>query len=201
MPGENALLSAFIHINAPDSRISPNMIHANVAGTYKNIILLLDISGTILYQRNRTWNRADTIMNHFTREDTMAGGYEKNKERKEALNALGRGLARRSGSQCELCSAAGVPLTAWEVPPVPVTPDPDHCIFICQDCINGLDQIEKSNPDHWRCLSGPVWSDNTALKVTAVRVLKELEKDHHWAANMLEDVYLEPDEEEWVEKL
>ena len=129
----------------------------------------------------------------------MAGGYEKNRERKEALSALGRGLARRSGSQCELCGTSGVPLTAYEVSPVPETPDPDRCIFICQVCLSGLDNIKKSNPNHWRCLSGPLWSDISALKVTAVRVLKKLEADHHWAANLLEEIYLEPEEEEWVE--
>ena len=40
-------------------------------------------------------------------------------------------LARRSHSRCEVCEAAGVPLQAFEVPPVYGDPDIDRCAFEC----------------------------------------------------------------------
>lgn len=46
----------------------------------------------------------------------MTKGYEKNRERIAALNSLGKNLARRSGSKCELCFASKVPLYTVEVP-------------------------------------------------------------------------------------
>ncbi len=128
----------------------------------------------------------------------MAGGYEKNQDRKTALASLGKGLARRSGSKCELCSASKVSLFTVEVPPEVSIPDIDRCIFICETCRRGLKTIQSGEADHWRCLNDSVWSDVPAVKITAVRILRSLEEDHRWAADILEDLYLETEEEEWA---
>jgi len=130
----------------------------------------------------------------------MAGGYEKNQDRKAALASLGKGLARRSGSKCELCSASKVSLFTVEVPPEIPVPDIDTCVFICETCRNGLSNLKSIEADHWRCLNDSAWSDVPAVKVTAVRILRRLTEDHRWAADILEDLYLEPEEEEWANK-
>ena len=57
-----------------------------------------------------------TAYNHKERmtvigEIIMAKGLLKHQERKSALSLLGKDLARRARSKCELCEASGVPLT------------------------------------------------------------------------------------------
>lgn len=128
----------------------------------------------------------------------MAGGYEKNQDKKAVLASLGKGLARRSGSKCELCSASKVSLFTVEVSPEASEPSIDTCIFICETCHNGLSSFKSVETDHWRCLNDSAWSDVPAVKVTAVRILRRLEEDHRWAADIIEDLYLEPEEEDWV---
>ena len=64
----------------------------------------------------------------------MAGGYEKNKQRIEALQLFGKDLARRANRKCEICEAAGVRLDPWEVPPAETEPDIDSTLLLCGRC-------------------------------------------------------------------
>ena len=47
----------------------------------------------------------------------MAKGYDGNQARIEALSLLGKDLARRAKSKCELSGESGVPLKTYEVEP------------------------------------------------------------------------------------
>ena len=133
----------------------------------------------------------------------MAKGLQKHQERVNALNYLGKDLTRRAHSKCELCEAAGVPLTAYEVPPVPAEPDMDHCLMVCKTCSDQLGFLQtkpkRVQADHWRCLGKSVWSSLPVAQVVSVRVLQQLENDHPWASEILEMVYLEPDIKSWVD--
>jgi len=126
----------------------------------------------------------------------MAKGYGRYKERLDILNSFGKNLARRSGSKCELCSASGVKLMVFEVPPASSEPDYDKCVFLCETC---QEKIEKPGKDlsHWQCLNEKVWSEVPAVKILSVKILKKA-KDESWVHELLEQVYLEPEEEEWV---
>lgn len=130
----------------------------------------------------------------------MARGLDNHRERMERLASFGRELARRSGSKCELCRTGGVPLSIWEVPPAPVEPDIHDCIFLCEACRDLIERNPLKNIEHWRCLNEAVWSDVTAVKVTAVRILRLMAPGQSWAADLLEQVYLDEDEEEWAGK-
>lgn len=128
----------------------------------------------------------------------MAKGYQQNKERLERLTSFGRDLARRSGSKCELCGAAGVKLLIYEVPPVPDEPDFDHCLFVCETCATQIENPKQLDVDHWRCLYETAWSEIPAVQVTAVRQLRQLAKQEPWAGDLLEQLYLSPEVEEWL---
>ena len=88
-----------------------------------------------------------------------------------------------------------------EVPPAPPEPNLEKCISLCDICREQLENPKKIDPDHWRCLNESVWSEVAAVKVTAVRMLRRLGEEHSWAMDLLEDIYLDPEEEEWVEKV
>ncbi len=133
----------------------------------------------------------------------MAKGLDKHRERLDALALFGKDLTRRAGSQCELCEASNVKLQIHEVPPVPIEPELEHCIFICGICKDDIEKLNRKsakalNHDHWRCLNTSAWSEVPAVQVMAVHLLKQLGHTD-WAPDLLEALYLDPEIEAWLE--
>lgn len=128
----------------------------------------------------------------------MAKGYDEYQERQAMVNGLGKVLARRSRSHCELCDAGGVPLSVFEVPPAPPDPTADTALFLCEDCRSQLDTPRRFDATRWRFLAESVWSDIPVVQVLAVRLLRRLSDKEGWAANALEDLYLDEEIEAWV---
>ncbi len=128
----------------------------------------------------------------------MAKGLEKHRDRLNALSLFGKNLARRSNSKCELCSASGVKLSIYEVPLAPKDPEYDKCAFLCDTCITDLNNPEKLNPHHWRCLGDAIWSEQTTTQVLSFRLLKKLSDHHSWASDILEEIYLDEAVEIWA---
>lgn len=129
----------------------------------------------------------------------MAKGYEVNQARVGTLALFGKDLARRAHSRCELCEASGVKLSAYEVPPVPALPEFERCVFICDPCREQVENPRKFEPgEHWRCLTQAVWGDLPAVQVLAVRLLRRQAATQPWAREALEDLFLDPEIEEWA---
>ena len=130
----------------------------------------------------------------------MAKGYEQNQERRQALAFLGKGLARRARSKCELTHASGVPLATYEIPPVPADPEIDRCLLISESAREQLDKPRNFRPDEWRHLNDLVWSDLPAVQVMALRILRFLAGDHAWARQILDDFYPDPEVAAWADQ-
>jgi protein PhnA len=128
----------------------------------------------------------------------MAKRLDQHKQRQEAVSLFGKNLVRRSGSACELCESTGTKLSVYEVPPVEDEPVFEHCIFICETCSGQLSQPKTIDSNHWRCLSKSVWSEIVPIQVISVAMLKRLEKDSDWAAEILEQLYLAEEIESWA---
>ncbi|MEH6626179.1 MAG: phnA protein [Motiliproteus sp.] len=129
----------------------------------------------------------------------MGRAYNQHQQRHQGLSAFGKDLTRRSAACCELCEARGVKLQIHEVPPIPTDPELEHCIFVCETCLDQLQHPKKRDPDHWRCLTRAIWSQVPAVQVTAVWMARQLSAQP-WVAEMLEQLYLDPDIDAWVEK-
>ena len=130
----------------------------------------------------------------------MAKGLEKHQERLDKVALLGKDLARRAKSKCELCEGGEGKLRPYEVEPLPETPCIEKALLICSKC---RDDIEKNhfNPKRWRFLESVVWSELPSVQVTAVRVCRILRSNGvDWSQELLETVYLTPTVEEWLEK-
>jgi len=122
----------------------------------------------------------------------MAKGREEHEARVAALGALGKDLARRAKSKCELCERGGERLAIFEVPPVPRDPDFGRCLLLCADCSDqAADPRRLRVGEQWRFLSGQAWSENPMIQVLAVRLLKRLAKDQDWAREALDGLFLE----------
>ena len=129
----------------------------------------------------------------------MAKGYDEHRERQARVNLLGKSLARRARSHCELCDASGVPLSVFEVPPELDDPTVDAALFLCEECRSQLDNPRHFDSKRWRFLTESVWSELPAVQVVAVRILRRLCDQEEWAASALEDLYLDEDIEAWIE--
>jgi protein PhnA len=129
----------------------------------------------------------------------MAKGRDAHQARVNELNLFGKDLARRSGRKCELCESQGVALKIFEVPPVPKSPDFDHCIFICDVCHEQIQSPKQRDSDHWRCLAQTVWSDIDAVKALSIALLHTFTTD--WAQDTREILFAEPNISEWADTM
>ena len=130
----------------------------------------------------------------------MAKGFDRHQARVKALTHLGRALARRSGSRCDLCETSGVRLEATEVPPLPDEPELDRCVFICETCRDDVTGDHIRDARHWRCLENTAWSEIPAVQVNAVRLLRRLEKSGElWAEDLLESLYISEEVQSWLD--
>lgn len=104
-------------------------------------------------------------------------------------------LQQRSQFKCELCSSTNN-LSRYEVPP---TSDgsADECVFICQTCREQIEDPDKLDANHWRCLNDSMWSQVPAVQVMAWRMLTHLSAEG-WPQDLLEMLYLDDDCLTWA---
>ena len=129
----------------------------------------------------------------------MGKGYETHQARVAALQALGKDLARRAKSKCELTGASGVPLRPYEVPPVAAEPDLERTLLLCEACHEVLEQPKRLAGRAWQGLAEVVWSEMPAVQVVAWRMLQCLAKREDWAREVMEEVFLDPEVAAWAE--
>ena len=130
----------------------------------------------------------------------MSTGFQGKFHRQNMLSRFAKELVRRSRSRCELCDNNGVKLEVYELPPLEEEPSADGCVFICDGCRKQISEPRKMMPAHWRCLNNALYSEVPAVQVLSVRMLRRLAKtEHHWAKELLEHAYLDPDLEEWAD--
>jgi protein PhnA len=130
----------------------------------------------------------------------MAKGHDIHQARLTALQSLGKDLARRAKSKCELTGASGVPLRPYEVPPVPADPDFDRTLLLSEECHAALGRPHTLTGRRWQILAETVWSENPAIQVVAWRMLKQLSLKEDWARAVLEETFLDPDVQNWAEQ-
>ena len=129
----------------------------------------------------------------------MSTGFQGKFHRQNMLSRFAKDLVRRSRSHCELCAKQGVKLDVYELPPLEDEPYLDGCVFICEGCRKQIVEPKKMIPSHWRCLNNALYSEVPAVQVISFRLLKRLvTHDEHWAEELLEHAYLDPELESWA---
>lgn len=106
-----------------------------------------------------------------------------------------RELKKRSNDSCELC-AATENLASYAVEPQKLG-NIEESVYACGTCIEQIENPEKTEPTHWRCLNDSMWSEHTAVKVLAWRMLTRL-RPEGWPVDLIDMIYLEEDELEWA---
>jgi len=105
-------------------------------------------------------------------------------------------LQTRSGSVCELCGATDN-LNVYEVPPA-AKEGSDKCLLLCSTCSEQLENSDKVDANHWRCLNDSMWSEVPAVQVMAWRMLNRL-KAEGWPQDLLDMLYLDEDTMAWAQ--
>ena len=105
-------------------------------------------------------------------------------------------LLERSSSKCELCGAVDK-LAVYEVLPVS-SADVDTCVLLCETCREQIDDPEKVDVNHWRCLNDSMWSQVPVVQVMAWRMLSRL-RSEGWAQDLLDMLYLDDETLAWAQ--
>ena len=105
-------------------------------------------------------------------------------------------LQARSESKCELCTATEN-LAVYEVPPES-NGSVEKSIFICSTCKEQIEEPEKMEPNHWRCLNDSMWSQVPAVQIMAWRLLTRLSSEA-WPQDLLDMLYLDEDALAWAQ--
>jgi protein PhnA len=129
----------------------------------------------------------------------MAKGYDTHQARAAALQSLGKDLARRAKSKCELTGVSGVPLRAYEIPPVPADPELDRTLLVSEACHAVLARPKSLSGQEWRCLAETVWAEMPAIQVVSWRLLSVLALKEDWAREVLDGVFLDPEVQAWAD--
>lgn len=104
-------------------------------------------------------------------------------------------LQKRSGNKCELCGNEDN-LGIFEIPNSPSN-GVDTSIYICNVCKEQIEDIYKTESNHWRCLNDSMWSTVPAVQVVAWRMLNRL-KAEGWPQDLLDMIYLDEETAEWA---
>ncbi|MCR9172091.1 MAG: PhnA domain-containing protein [bacterium] len=104
-------------------------------------------------------------------------------------------LKERSNEACELCGSTEN-LTVFAVTPKQGN-TLDEVIYACKTCVSQINEPESADPNHWRCLNDAMWSEVSAVKVVAYRMLNNL-KSEGWPNDLLDMMYLEEADLEWA---
>jgi protein PhnA len=107
-----------------------------------------------------------------------------------------RDLHARSGSKCELCGATD-DLNVFDVPP-DSDGSADRCVLLCGTCREQIEDPDKTDPNHWRCLNDSMWSQVPAVQVLAWRMLTRLSGEG-WPQSLLDMLYLDDETRAWAE--
>ncbi len=104
-------------------------------------------------------------------------------------------LHQRSDSKCELCGSEEN-LVVFEVPNSPKDVS-ETSILICETCKGQIEDPEKVEANHWRCLNDSMWSTVPAVQVVAWRMLDRL-KSEGWPQDLLDMMYLDEETTAWA---
>ncbi|MEA3503592.1 MAG: PhnA domain-containing protein [Bacteroidota bacterium] len=109
--------------------------------------------------------------------------------------SLEKELSQRSGAQCELCGATNN-LNTYEVPPTSIG-GVDNSIYICETCLQQIENPDKTDANHWRCLNDSMWSQIPAVQVMVWRMLNRLRAEG-WPQDLLDMLYLDEETLTWA---
>ncbi len=113
----------------------------------------------------------------------MAKGRQKHQAYLDALNLLGKDLARRAKSKCELSEETGT-LVTYDLEGSDSEPSLDHVLLVSPQVQQYLDG-GKFEAESVRYLENVVWSTEPAIRRAAIQLLERIEAP--WAHDAIDN--------------
>jgi len=110
--------------------------------------------------------------------------------------AINTPLQTRSNNACELCSSNDEHLIAYAVPPKNNDSN-DNIVVLCNNCLTKIAAADYTDTNHWRSLTGSIWSEIPAIQALSFKILSKL-KAEDWAIETLESVFIDESVLEWA---
>ena len=111
------------------------------------------------------------------------------------MSVLEKRLTDRSGNKCEFCGYEH-DLQIYQVPPTSEG-TLDDSIYACKNCVDQIEDPEKVDPNHWRCLNESMWSEHLPVQIVAWRMLNRL-RSEGWPQDLLDMMYLDDEALAWA---
>jgi protein PhnA len=102
-------------------------------------------------------------------------------------------LSARNQGQCELCNAEAATVEYTVSPKDDSTID--HQVALCNTCSSKIDST--TDPFHWRCLEGSIWSMEPAVQALSYRILQNYQGES-WASDLLSSIDLDETVVTWA---
>ncbi len=106
-----------------------------------------------------------------------------------------KALMERSGMACELCTSTNN-ISEYTMPASPGN-SIDERIVLCENCLDQVENADKVDVNHWRCLNDSMWSQVPAVQVMVWRMLSRL-RNEGWPQDLLDQMYLDDDTLDWA---
>lgn len=113
----------------------------------------------------------------------------------DLLDALLAPLSARANHVCELCGGSA-DLTPIEVGPSDL-PKMERAVLVCGACL-AAEAAEQLGGPHWFCLQESAWSEVLPVQVHSYRLLHKVAEG--WAAELIEQIYMEEDVLDWARR-
>lgn len=113
----------------------------------------------------------------------MATRRQKHEEYKAELSLLGRDLARRAKSRCELSGASGT-LSTVDLEPGEPEPHLDRVVLVTPELAEALGG-GRIEPGELRFLADVVWSTEVPVRRAAIALLERI--DQPWARDAIDN--------------
>ena len=137
--------------------------------------------GTSNYLLLRQFSADFAVLAELREKRPVAKGKEKHQARLQAIQLLGKDLARRARRKCELCETAG------ELRTHDLAPDDEPAlgsvVLLCERC-RELAAGQAQDARTLRFLEGAVWNEEPAVAGLARTLLGDVDAD--WARDTLE---------------
>ena len=101
----------------------------------------------------------------------------------------------RSGSNCELCTSTDH-LSVYAIPPNN-DGSTEQSLLICDICHDQINNPQKVDVNHWRCLNDSMWSQVPAVQIMTWRMLTRLITEG-WPRDLLDMLYLDDQTLAWA---
>jgi protein PhnA len=113
----------------------------------------------------------------------MSKGRQKHQDYLGALSLLGKDLARRAKSKCELSEEAGT-LVTYDLEGPDSAPSMEHVLLV-SPVVQGYLDGGKFEAESLRYLENVVWSTEPAIRHAAIRLLERIEAP--WAHDAIDN--------------